>query len=257
MCSTVYGPNDDILIEKTPPKGIYFIQSGKVEIIDKKSKATIKYLSKGEYFGEIGLFTRAPCCSSVVSFEYSDLSFLKIEDFDTVLHTFPSALKLYQEINVLTESGDLEVLGVICYLCKTPGHVANKCTLIQLIRDQAKNIWLASKVESRFVNPIKRIPKYHRRKKIPNPSEYCMQKIKGIKSTPKQLFKKKKNLINTANRYINTFKNIDKKRDSAEIEQEFLRIDIKDRRKRGISSVVDSDEDYRQEIYEIDLLGYN
>ena len=84
-----------------------------------------------------------------------------------------------------------------------------------------------------------------------------MQKIKGIKSTPKQLFKKKKNLINTANRYINTFKNIDKKRDSAEIEQEFLRIDIKDRRKRGISSVVDSDEDYRQEIYEIDLLGYN
>ena len=54
MHSKTYAPHDDILIESFDSEGIFFIQNGLIEIFDWKSKAAIKSLGEGSYFGEIG-----------------------------------------------------------------------------------------------------------------------------------------------------------------------------------------------------------
>lgn len=163
MHSKTYAPNDDILIETFQPEGIFFIQKGNIHIFDWKSKACIKPLSEGQYFGEIGFFTRRPICASVKCINYAEVIFLACGDFDDVLKIFPAAKEVFAEIQKAC-SESLAALGVICYLCNELGHVARSCTIIENIRQENREIWLNSKIESRKVDLV-RIRRYLRKRK--------------------------------------------------------------------------------------------
>ena len=150
MHSQTFAPSDDILIESSLPVGIFFIQSGLVEIYDRKSKATIKTLGFSSYFGEIGLFTRKKVCASVRCCSYTEVLMLTVEDFDLVIEGFPECLKVFESIRDQCETS-LEVLGIKCYLCGGAGHVARFCCFVEKIRQANKMVWLAQEVGSRKV----------------------------------------------------------------------------------------------------------
>ncbi|OMJ70677.1 hypothetical protein SteCoe_31288 [Stentor coeruleus] len=207
MHSEVYAPYDDIIFEGSPPVGIYFIQTGSVEIYDRKSRAGIQELKFNNYFGEIGLFTRKHCCASVRSKEYSEVLTITCEDFDAVLNILPSAKLVFDEIKRSTIGGDLSVLGVYCYLCKELGHVAKKCTMIQRIRDFNREDWLNMKNRSKKIGRIN-MNRFSRYKAMPKDEDYGMKNVKGIKVPLYVLYGKKPSLVSACKNFL--FKKEDK-----------------------------------------------
>ena len=141
MHSQTFAPSDDILIESSLPIGIFFIQSGLVEIYEKKSKATIKTLGFSSYFGDIGFFTRKKVCASVRCCSYTEVLLLTIEDFDLVIKGFPESLKVFDMIRNECDKS-LKVLGIKCYLCEGDGHVARFCCFVEQIREANRMVWL-------------------------------------------------------------------------------------------------------------------
>lgn len=201
MHSEVYAPYDDIIFEGSPPVGIYFIQTGSVEIYDRKSRAGIQELKLNNYFGEIGLFTRKHCCASVRSKEYSEVLAITCEDFDAVLNILPSAKLVYNEIKRSAVGGDLSVLGVYCYLCKELGHVAKKCTMIQRIRDFNREDWLNAKNKSKKVGR-KNMNRFSRYKPMPKDESYGMKNIKGVKVPLHVLYENKPSLVSACKNFL-------------------------------------------------------
>ena len=161
MHSQTFAPLDDILRESSFPVGIFFIQSGSVEIYDKKSKATIKTLGFSSYFGEIGLFTRKKVCASVRCCSYTEVLLLTVEDFDLVVQGFPESMKVFDRIRKECEKS-LKVLGVKCFLCGGDGHVAKFCSFVEEIRQASKMAWLGMEVGNRRVG-VKGMKRIRRR----------------------------------------------------------------------------------------------
>ena len=187
MHGVVYAPNDDILIENTPAVGLFFIQTGMVEIYDKKSKAKIKSLETGDYFGEVGLFTRNPCCSSVLSRDYTEVIVLFCEDFDKVLEFLPSAKKTFIEIKEKALNDDLSILGVKCYLCDTVGHVAKYCNFIEVIRKDNKTLWLQRNSKTKNFR-FKNEKMYKHMRKTKNFKHYSIQNVKGVRTRAEKVY---------------------------------------------------------------------
>jgi hypothetical protein len=160
MHSKTYAPEDDILIESSIPVGIFFIQSGLIQIYNRKSKQKIKELGYSDYFGEIGFFTRKKLCASVMSVNYSEVLLLTIEDFDSILESFPEAMKVFQNIQNSCKE-NLNVLNVKCFLCDQTGHVAKFCNFIEQIREANKLAWLGNNKNSRKVG-VRRMKRYRR-----------------------------------------------------------------------------------------------
>ncbi|OMJ91317.1 hypothetical protein SteCoe_6212 [Stentor coeruleus] len=201
MHSEVYAPYDDIIFEGSPPIGLYFIQTGSVEIYDRKSRVGIKELKFNNYFGEIGLFTRKHCCASVRSKEYSEVLTITCEDFDAVLYILPNAKLVFDEIIKSIIGGDLSILGVYCYLCKELGHVAKKCTMIQKIRDYNHEAWLNTKNKSKKICK-NHMNKYLRYKTIPKNEDYGIKNVKGIKVPLNVLYENKPSLVSACKNFL-------------------------------------------------------
>ena len=201
MHSDMYAPNDDIIIEGTPPIGIFFLQTGTVQIYERRSESLIKILNKGTYFGEIGMFTRNLCCSSVKSAEYIEVLMITCADFDKTLKLLPEALKNYQEIKALACTGDLSVLGVECYFCGELGHTAGRCTLIPKIREENKQELLRGKNESKSIN-VKKIRRYLPERRPVKDKRFGLKNIKGIRSRPWVLYRDDIKLANSAARFV-------------------------------------------------------
>jgi CRP-like cAMP-binding protein len=72
---------EDLIIEKDIGSDIFFISSGKVAIVHKRSKTFIKDLIKDEYFGEIGFFSSLHRQTSVRARDFTDVLTLNRNDF--------------------------------------------------------------------------------------------------------------------------------------------------------------------------------
>ena len=200
MHSDMYGPGDDIIIEGTPPIGIFFLQLGTVQIYERRSGSLIKILDKGSYFGEIGLFTRNSCCSSVKSSDYVEVLMITCEDFDKTLKVLPEALKAYEGIKAVACTGDLGVLGVECYLCGELGHTANRCTLIPKIREKNREQWLRLKLESKEVS-VTKVRRYVQGRRLVKDRYYGIKNLKGVCSRPWELYRHDLRLANSASTF--------------------------------------------------------
>lgn len=243
MHSKTYAPHDDILIESFEPEGIFFIQNGLIEIFDWKSKACIKSLTERNYFGEIGLFTRRPICASVRCIHYAEVIFLACVDFDSILETVPAANEIFKEIQKAC-SGSLNVLGVICYLCKEPGHVARMCTSIEKIREKNKEQWLDMKNESKKVD-VNRIKRYIRKRKVNSKGSRVFRGVKG---------KRRENYLRADSKLADVIDRVHFKKDSIKL-QVFER-SRNEMRSTVLSNILeDSGEDdtFNLDITELDL----
>ena len=72
------------MIEGDLGQEIFFIVSGKVSIIDKKTKTHIIDLIQDQYFGEISFFSDIPRQATVKARDFCEMLVLRRDDFLTM-----------------------------------------------------------------------------------------------------------------------------------------------------------------------------
>jgi CRP-like cAMP-binding protein len=90
-----FGVGEDIIIEKEDGDKIFFIVSGRVAVLHKKTHTYLEDLIKDDYFGEISFFTEKPRLCSVKSRDFTctitlsrDSYFQAGEDYDESLVSY-------------------------------------------------------------------------------------------------------------------------------------------------------------------------
>lgn len=78
---------------------MFFITSGKVFIIHKKTMSFVKDLEKNDYFGEIGFFSTLARQATVKARDYTDTMILSKENFLKVAENDYTALVIYLLLN--------------------------------------------------------------------------------------------------------------------------------------------------------------
>jgi hypothetical protein len=175
----IFSPSDVILEEGESSSSMFFIISGNVEVFHSPTRTLFKNLRSGNYFGEVGFFTRKPRTATIRCADIVECLTFERDELDVILLKFPMAAQKTKEIESACIYNDFHVLGLHCYLCSKLGHVALECKESR-ITPHALNIpqtWIRNKNESRPVNPrtyrkhninrhVKVQPGYQRRKEL-------------------------------------------------------------------------------------------
>lgn len=186
----IFSPLDSIIKEGQTSEGMYFILKGGAEVFDFATSCKIVTLSARQYFGEIGLFTRQPCVSSVVAHSFSENLFLSVEDFDAIADIIPSAKLSIDEIRKSCSEGNYFSLHIKCYSCHEYGHVAKNCQVIlndEILRDN----WINRQNRSKLVNLNEEIRKKIRRNiRIVRKYNYTAKNVLGKKRKVGKMYPK-------------------------------------------------------------------
>lgn len=86
-----------------PPRSLYLIRSGEVEIFIKNpkgEKVILSNLESGDFFGEIGPLFNKPRMASAKTIQPSELLELRKEDLEACLFQFPQIRETLKEITV-------------------------------------------------------------------------------------------------------------------------------------------------------------
>lgn len=138
LTQMIYAPEDIIISEGELTSTIYFIQAGVVDVYHKSSRSSYKQLSDGQFFGEVAFFSKLPRTASVRTECFTEIYALERAVMDEVCKESPESatqLMLLQQ-NIL--EGNLICIGIMCYVCEKPGHVAIHCTSVLIINDKQK-----------------------------------------------------------------------------------------------------------------------
>lgn len=96
-----YKKKDDIFIEGSYPKGIYFISKGKVKIYQKneQGKELITSLHKeGDFFGFMSLLKEEPYTNSAGALEETEIYMIPKEDFFALIHKNAEVARKFMEM---------------------------------------------------------------------------------------------------------------------------------------------------------------
>jgi len=86
--------NQHVVFKQCLAERMYFIREGVVEVLADDEKKLIRFLSKGAYFGEIGVLLEPYKHScSVVTRTATLLYFVKADKMREILNEFPQQLK--------------------------------------------------------------------------------------------------------------------------------------------------------------------
>lgn len=89
-------PNSFVFHEGDEAKEMYFVVSGKLEVISEKDKKIIAELNDGDFFGEIAIFENIKRTASVRALTYCDLYILTKEKYSEVASAYPDIAKLIE-----------------------------------------------------------------------------------------------------------------------------------------------------------------
>lgn len=107
---------------------MYYILSGRVAVIHKRTHSYLDDLIREEYFGEIGFFSDNPRCATIKSRDFTELFVLDADTFLEVAEHFEEVMKLYHRIRQeLWSEYDYSILQIECYICRQVGHIAIDC----------------------------------------------------------------------------------------------------------------------------------
>ena len=82
--------NQHVIYRHALAERMYFINEGVVEVLAADEKTLIRFLSRGEFFGEIGILIEPHKCTlSVVARTTTLLYYVKEEDMQEILGEFP------------------------------------------------------------------------------------------------------------------------------------------------------------------------
>lgn len=142
-----FAPHDVVFEEGSFQQNIFFIRSGEVQIYHKDSNSTFIVLKKGNYFGEVGFFGNMFRTASVRCLDFVSLMCLEKKSFDRVAEMYPTAAQNAKLLERHCRKVDLLPLGIVCFCCRRPGHVAIQCrtTTIHAKIEETKQKWLRSR----------------------------------------------------------------------------------------------------------------
>ncbi|OMJ76239.1 hypothetical protein SteCoe_24415 [Stentor coeruleus] len=191
----IFSPLDSIIKEGQASEGMYFIIKGGAEVFDYATSCKIITLSSRQYFGEIGLFTRQPCVSSVVAHNFSENLFLSVGNFDTIANVIPSAKLNIDEIKRSCSEGNYFALNIRCYSCHEHGHIAKNCQVI--LNDEILRVnWINRQNRSKLVNLNEQIRmKYRRKLRIVKKYDYSAKNVLGKKRKVGKMYPKLVRLV--------------------------------------------------------------
>ncbi|CAK56044.1 unnamed protein product (macronuclear) [Paramecium tetraurelia] len=140
-----FSPEERIItINQTDDSSLYIITKGEVEIIfeglnslnEKTKRNSLKFLSQGDYFGELGFFTGQSRKATAISRAFTKVFKIKRENFIKILLSYPNDYEKYCQLNHSLMQQDYSVLQVNCYSCQSNNHLIDKCHYVHLCPDK-------------------------------------------------------------------------------------------------------------------------
>ena len=122
---------------------MHYITKGNAILIHKKTATFIAEVSIDTFIGEVSFFTGKPRKASARSKNFTEVLTLYLSDFYEAARDHPRQLELFHNIReVLTTTGDLQLIGTQCYICKRTGHMATECSEFEKVRGNLREAWL-------------------------------------------------------------------------------------------------------------------
>lgn len=142
-----YSIDDNIFMEDEIGPQIYYITSGNVILVNKKTFTFIKELGQDDFMGEYAFFSGLPRKATARSKSFTEVLTLYKMDFLAKAEESTGAIDTFTIIqNEIVQNNDLSLLGVVCYVCQKVGHLSVDCSLYfgikgnlqKLVKDTAK-----------------------------------------------------------------------------------------------------------------------
>eukprot|EP00347_Sterkiella_histriomuscorum_P008075 403346469 len=127
---TTFTIDENVCIEGEPGQEIYFLVTGRVNLIHRRSKSLICELDKDKYFGEISFFTQLTRQVTVKTKDFTDVLYIKRDSFLQMASKVSiESLILYNKIkdSVTYNEKDFKLLALKCYVCDGEGHISIHC----------------------------------------------------------------------------------------------------------------------------------
>jgi hyperpolarization activated cyclic nucleotide-gated potassium channel 2 len=205
----IYSPLDLLIREGELSKGMFFITAGIVVVFDETSRCRLQSLSDGNIVGEIGLFMKKKCVSTVSAADFVETFFLEYADFYGFVENNAKWKEIVDEMRNSCKDGNYSALYVECYICRKLGHIAKDCQ--ELKNDEVtKKTWYAGRMMPRRIPRISeslmRMPRNVTRR-------YSKVNVLGKPRHPREAFPHYSRLVNSI---YNFFSNTRKGSNSSE-----------------------------------------
>lgn len=189
----IYSPLDILIRENEVSKGMFFITSGTVIIFDESSRCRLQTLTEGNIVGEIGLFMKGRCVSTVSSADFVETFFLDYQEFYNLVDNNVLLKDTIDKMRDSCKDGNFSALYIYCYICRKLGHIARQCK--ELRNDEiSKKTWFAGKMMPRRVPIINNFEKRSPRRVI---SRFNKVNLLGKQRKPREMFPHYSRLVNS------------------------------------------------------------
>eukprot|EP00347_Sterkiella_histriomuscorum_P023751 403333513 len=142
MQPQTFGVGENIILEQEDGDRIYFITSGKVCVLHRKTHTYLDDLSVDDYFGEISFFTEQPRTTSVKARDFTSVIYL---DRTSYLYSaeasMSNAMGVYYKMQNALKENDYSYMNIRCFICRQADHIAIYCEQFKLQRGNLHKIF--------------------------------------------------------------------------------------------------------------------
>ncbi|CAK91401.1 unnamed protein product (macronuclear) [Paramecium tetraurelia] len=140
-----FSPEERIItINQIDDSCLYIITKGEIELIfegmnnlnERVKRNSLKYLSQGDFFGELSFFTGEPRKCTAISRGFTKVFKIKRENFLKILSSFPNDYEKFCEVKHQLKQGDFNSLQIQCYSCQSTSHLIDSCNYLHFCADK-------------------------------------------------------------------------------------------------------------------------
>ncbi|CAD8051279.1 unnamed protein product [Paramecium primaurelia] len=140
-----FSPEERIItINQIDDGCLYVITKGEIELIfegmnnlnERYKRNSLKYLSQGDFFGELSFFTGEPRKCTAISRGFTKVFKIKRENFLKILSSFPNDYEKFCEVKHQLKQGDFSSLQISCYSCQSNSHLIDSCNYLHFCADK-------------------------------------------------------------------------------------------------------------------------
>ena len=120
--------DENVFVEGEQGDCLYYLCSGNVSIIHKKTLSFIKDLGSEDFMGECAFFSQGLRKATARSKTFTQVIKLIRKDFLEQADSFPKAALTFENIQQeINQFNDYRSIGLTCYVCEKVGHISTDC----------------------------------------------------------------------------------------------------------------------------------